>query len=118
MSGQYLGEVGGRSGMQTVAVNVPCEQVIRDRSPIDLAIDEIDSAIESLTYELNELGNRMSPVLRPQGSGAQSGSASPDMPAKPGIVMPSPIEERLQTLSRRLRMMAAATATTRNSLTI
>lgn len=90
-------------------------QTARDRSPIEQAMDEIDQAIESLTYELNELNTRMIPVMRPE-TKALAGGTNGNV--KPAIACPSPVEERLSSLAQRVRNLAQMTNTTRGALAI
>lgn len=92
-------------------------QQVRDRSPIEQAMDEIDQAIEQLSVEVNELGARLIPVSRLQGNGLASGFAQPGI-AKPDIVQTSPVEERLRALAQRVRTLVQHTSANRNALAI
>lgn len=80
-------------------------------------MDEIDQAIEQLSVEVNELGARLIPVSRLQGNGLASGSIQPGI-AKPDIVQPSPVEERLRALAQRVRTLIQHTSANRSALAI
>lgn len=90
-------------------------QQVRDRSPIEQAMDEIDQAIEQLSFEISELGTHLIPVSRVQGSalgGAQGSNINP------AIAQPSPVEERLRALAQRVRNLTDITSATRSALAI
>lgn len=115
MSGQITGA--GYLHQDTQAVAQKVGQQVRDRSPIEQAMDEIDQAIEQLTYEINETAMRMVPVSRPQGANGL-GSSSPNGNIKPDIAQPSPVEERLRALAQRTRNLTNIVSANRNALAI
>lgn len=114
MIGHGLGEVrGAGTSAYNLAQSNSAASQMRDRSPIEMAIEEIDKAVDSINYELTELGMRLQPISRP----AVPATADRSLGEAPMPVR-SQIEDRLSALARRLRSLAAETEAKRSALDI